>query len=86
MAGVRLHTIIDCETRDSAQAHALGQELEERINTYLINQLPNVRHSQAIQSGSITFKLEIRGRQVRIVPNRSGAAQVENPEREREKK
>lgn len=85
MAGIRLHTIIDCETTDSAQAHALGQELEDRIHAFLTSQLPNIRHSQAIQSGTITFRLEVRGRRVKITSNRSGEAQVENPKKKKKK-
>lgn len=66
MASVKITTTIECEVGTPDNAHTLGQELEERLHSSISSLLPTLRNSRYIQSGTIHFSLEIRGRSIRI--------------------
>lgn len=74
MPSVKVITTVDCQVDNSEIAHELGRELESIIDRLLRQALPTARNAQHIQSGSISFKLEIFGRRINIEPKANAAS------------
>jgi hypothetical protein len=66
MASVKIETVVSCKVSTSEEAHQLGKELEDRLHSTITQLLPNLRYAESIQSGDISFRLEIEGRKVTI--------------------
>ena len=83
MAVVRVITTIECKVAEPDDAHELGKELENRLNTAINALIPNLRHARSIQSGTVKFSLEIEGRRLKIQVLADGEAAGVEPERKK---
>ncbi len=63
---VKVTASIDCRVANSEDAHALGQEIEDRLVTAINSLVPNLRHAQQIQEGVVALSMEVNGRRLRI--------------------
>jgi len=63
---VNVTTTIECQVQTSNDAHSLGQELENRLVQAVSALLPNLRHAQQIQEGSVQISMKVSGRRLRI--------------------
>lgn len=64
---------VSCNVAASNDAHALGQELENRLVQAINALVPNLRYAQQIQSGEVTISLNIAGRRLRIQNTSTGS-------------
>ena len=73
-------TVITFEIQGSDDAHALGQELENRLVASLNALIPNLRNAQQIQSGEVKISVRVEGRTLRIRRHDREQLQVEGVE------
>jgi hypothetical protein len=69
--------VITFEIASSDDAHALGQELENRLVQSLNTLIPNLRNRQQIQSGEANISVKVEGRTLRIRRQNQEQLQVE---------
>lgn len=85
---VKVTASIACQVAQSSDAHALGQELENRLVTAINNLIPNLRNAQQIQRGDVFLSMEINGRRLRIQNTQNSGSdrlQVEGAEGQKKK-
>lgn len=66
MAIIRLTAAIEFKVDTSDNAHELGKELEDRINSSLNVIIPNLRYTRSIETGTVQFSHQIIGRRIKI--------------------
>tara|TARA_Y100001935_G_C16979544_1_gene348095 strand:+ start:179 stop:433 length:255 start_codon:yes stop_codon:yes gene_type:complete len=77
--------VVTFEIPGSDDAHALGQELENRLVSNFNALIPNLRNAQQIQSGEVKISVRVEGRTLRIRRPERDRLQVEGVEGQKKK-